>query len=176
MKATGIIRRIDELGRIVIPKEIRKNLRIREGDSLEIYINSQDHIVLQKYSALHNIKDFSSALVDAIYHDIKKNILITDTDTVLAAAGKDKKEYLGKDLSDDFIFCMQRREQKLESHQKEFQICDKKENMTYAIATIIVNGDVFGSVFIFEKEGSVGEVEQIIVNVMANFLAKHIDA
>ncbi len=175
MKATGIVRRIDELGRVVIPKEIRKNLRIREGDSLEIYIDDLHNIVLKKYSALNSLKDFSTLLVEAIYHDIKRNILITDTDVVLAAAGKDKKEYIGKNLSEDMIFCMKRREQKLESHQKEFQICDKKENMTYTIATIIVNGDVFGSVFIFDKDGFVGEVEQTIVSVMANFLAKHID-
>lgn len=175
MKATGIIRRIDELGRIVIPKEIRKNLRIREGDSLEIYIDDYDNIVLKKYSALNSLKNLSSVLVDAIYNDIKKSVLITDTDRVLAGAGKDKKEYIGKNLSEDMILCMKRREQKLESHQKEFAICDKKENMTYSIATIIVNGDVFGSVLIFEKDGFVGEKEQTIVNVMANFLAKHID-
>lgn len=175
MKATGVIRRIDELGRVVIPKEIRKNLRIREGDSLEIYINENDDIVLKKYSALNKLKEFSFVLAESIYDDIKKTVLITDTDKVIAAAGKDKKEYLDKDLSENVVFAMQRREQKLESHQKEFQICDKKEMMTYTIATIIVNGDVFGSVMIFNKTGSLGEMEQTIVNVMANFLAKHID-
>lgn len=175
MKATGVIRRIDELGRVVIPKEIRKNLRIREGDSLEIYIDNNDSIVLKKYSALNGLKELSSVLAESIYNDIKKNVLITDTDKVLAAAGKDKKEYLGKELSESVIFSMQRREQKLESHTKEFSICGKEENMTYTIATIIVNGDVFGSVLIFDKEGAVGEMEQTIASVMANFLAKHID-
>lgn len=174
MKATGVIRRIDELGRVVIPKEIRKNLRIREGDSLEIYINDKDYIVLKKYSALNSIKELSTVLAEAIYDDIKKSVLITDTDKVLAAAGKDKKEYLGKELSEAIIFSMQRREQKLESHFKNFQICDKTEEMTYAIATIIVNGDVFGSVFIFDKKGIISEVEQTIANVMSSFLAKHI--
>ena len=121
MKATGVIRRIDELGRIVIPKEIRTNLRIREGDNLEIYIGEDEKIILKKHSAMIGIKDFASVLVESIYTDIKRNIMITDTDKVLAVAGKDKKQYAMKVLGNDIIESIRRREKKIEKHFKIFQ-------------------------------------------------------
>ncbi|MDD3340711.1 MAG: stage V sporulation T C-terminal domain-containing protein [Bacilli bacterium] len=175
MKATGVIRRIDELGRIVVPKEIRKNLRIREGDSLEIFVGENENIILKKHSALHNIKDFASLLVEAVYKDIKRNILITDTDEVLACAGKGKKEYLGKPISTALAESINRRDTMLERHTKLYQICDKEEEMTYSISTIIAEGNAVGCVLIFDKEESVGETEKVISSVVANFLANHIE-
>lgn len=174
MKPTGIIRRIDELGRIVIPKEIRKNFRIHEGDSLEIYIDESENIILKKHSILKNIKDFAAILVDSIYTDVKKDIIIADTDTILAAAGPSKKKYINKELSQSMALAVSRREQMLERHTKNIEICDEEETMTYAISTIIVDGDAIGFIMIIDKEGTVSEVEEKIVNVVANFLAKHI--
>ena len=84
MKSTGIIRRIDELGRIVIPKEIRKNLRIKEGENLEIYIEN-DNIILKKYSLLKNLTDIAAIYVEVLNSLIKDNIVIIDSDTVIAA-------------------------------------------------------------------------------------------
>lgn len=175
MKATGVIRRIDELGRIVVPKEIRKNLRIREGDSLEIFVGEDESIVLKKHSALRNIKDFASILVEAVYKDIKKSIMITDTDKVLAVAGKGKKDYANKEISSTLASSINRRENMLERHRKMYQICDKEEEITYAISTIIAEGDAVGAVFIFDKEEGVGETEKVVASVIANFLAKHIE-
>lgn len=175
MKATGVIRRIDELGRIVIPKELRKNLRIREGDSLEIYIGEDENIILKKHSALKSLSEFAGLLVDSIYTDLKRNIIITDTDKVIAAAGKAKKEYLGKEISPKLAESINRRERMLEKHKKEFIICDKEEEMTYAISTIITSGDAVGTVVIFDKEITIGEVEEKVAYVVSNFLAKHVD-
>ena len=92
MKATGIIRRIDDLGRVVIPKEIRKNLRIKEGDNLEIFVVNED-IILKKYSMMNKINDLAQELTDAIYTFMKHSIFITDTDQVVAASGPLKKKY-----------------------------------------------------------------------------------
>jgi looped-hinge helix DNA binding domain, AbrB family len=176
MKATGIIRRIDELGRIVIPKEIRKNLKIREGESLEIYINSDETIILKKFSVLKNLKDFSKLLVESIYGDIKKNIIITDTDKVIAVSGKDKKDLMDKELSENIVFSINRREKMLEKHTKKLKITEDYEiESTYTISTIISNGDAVGSVIIYDSEEKIGEIEEKIANVVASFLAKHIE-
>ena len=87
MKATGIIRRIDELGRIVIPKEIRKTLRIKEGESLEIFVDNSENIVLKKYSIIKKMDDFAQDFVDAICSFIKHNVIIANNDTILAVSG-----------------------------------------------------------------------------------------
>jgi AbrB family transcriptional regulator (stage V sporulation protein T) len=93
MKATGIIRRIDDLGRIVIPKEIRKNLRIKEGDNLEVFVQNEE-IILRKYSMMNKINDLAQELTDAIYTFMKHSIFITDTDQVVAGSGPLKKLFL----------------------------------------------------------------------------------
>lgn len=175
MKATGVIRRIDELGRIVIPKEIRTNLRIREGDSLEIYTDEKEQIVLKKHSAVASLRDFATILVDSIYSDIKKSIIIMDTDTVLAVAGKNKKKYAGKKISEDLAEYIKRREKRLEKHRKELKICDENEEMTYALSTIIVNGDAVGMVLIFDYENPIGELEETVASIISTFLAKQLD-
>lgn len=174
MKATGVVRRIDELGRVVIPKEIRTNLRIREGDHLEIYINDQQNIVLKKHSLLISMKDFADILVESIYADIKRDIIITDTDTVLAAAGKNKKDYAGKPISESLAESIKRREVLLEKHRKKTKICDMEIEMTYVFHTIIVNGDAVGMVIIFDMDNPVGDTEKIIASIIATFLEKQL--
>ena len=98
MKATGVVRRIDDLGRIVIPKEIRRNLRIRDGESLEIFVDG-DNIVLKKYSIMKNIDEYASNLVDSLYSLVKKSVVITDCDSVIACSGN-VKGLLNKSISD----------------------------------------------------------------------------
>ena len=102
MYTTGIVRRIDDLGRIVIPKEIRKKLRIRDGENLEILVRD-DEIVLKKYSVMKNIEDFASNFTDAIYGFVKYNILITNDNKVIACSGSIKKKLLKENISDSYI-------------------------------------------------------------------------
>ena len=109
MKATGIIRRIDELGRIVIPKEIRKKLKINEGENIEIYIDEEEKIILKKYSNIKSIKDFVQTFIESIYTSYKYNIIITDTDKVIAVVGNDKKNVINKEISNDLIKCIKDR-------------------------------------------------------------------
>ena len=98
MKTTGVIRRIDDLGRIVIPKEIRKTLRIKDGESLEIYLDS-DNIVLKKFSRLEGLSNFYKNYVDSVQSSIGENIMITDNEKIVAVAGTLKKKYLDHDIS-----------------------------------------------------------------------------
>lgn len=176
MKATGIVRRIDELGRIVIPKEIRKILRLRDGESLEIYVDDQENIVLKKFSLMHKIDDFAQEFVDSIYTFLKHNIIITDNDVIIACAGKGKKDYLNKPISEDLQLALSRRENILEKYQKNFKIIDSKEEMgTYAINTIVVNGDAVGLVMVFSENEPIGELEKRIIDIASQFLAKYLE-
>jgi len=99
MKATGIVRRIDDLGRVVIPKEIRRTLRIREGDPLEIFVDRDGEVILKKYSPISELGDFAKEYGEALYDSLGHPVLICDRDVFIAVAGSSKKEYLNKNIS-----------------------------------------------------------------------------
>lgn len=176
MKATGVVRRIDDLGRIVIPKEIRRSLRIREGDSLEIYSEGNDAIVLKKYSPIESIDSFAIQYADAIYSSSKKEVIITDTEKIIAAAGGFRKDIVGKRLD-------VRYDEKLQ--KKNLQIFSKNENVeitenliiksALAIKQISVYGDVIGSVIMI-GENTITDIEKVLVESMAAFLSKYLEA
>ena len=100
MKATGIVRRIDDLGRVVIPKEIRRTMRIREGDPLEIYTTREGEVIFKKYSLLGGLEDFAAQFCDALNRTSGFTAAVTDRDAVIAITGAGKRELLGKSLSD----------------------------------------------------------------------------
>lgn len=176
MKATGIVRRIDELGRIVIPKEIRKTLRLREGENLEIYTDQDDKIILKKYSLMNKLEDFSQVFTDSIYAFLKHNIIITDTDEIIAVSGDLKKELMGKEISDELEDHIVRRDSMLESFQKDIQIInDDAYNGSYTMSTIVANGDAVGLVLIFSEQERLTESDKKIVEIAANFLSKHLE-
>lgn len=175
MKATGIVRRIDELGRIVVPKEIRKNLRIKEGESLEIFVDNEDNIVLKKHSLIKKIDDLAQNFTDAIYSFIKHNVIVSDNNTVLAASGNMKKEYLNKPISVELENKINRREEMIEKHSKTINIIDDKEiNATYAISPIVVNGDTIGAVMIFSTDKEVEDIDYKLVQIVSKFLSSHL--
>ena len=132
MKTTGIVRRIDELGRIVIPKEIRRSLRIKEGDSLEILINNED-IILKKYSVIKNLNDFAQNITDSIHSFIKNSVLITDTNSILAVSGPLKKELLNKCLAKikilDFLLNLSY-DKEIISEKKYYKFGNKIDDIT----------------------------------------------
>ncbi len=99
MKATGIVRRIDDLGRVVIPKEIRRTLRIREGDPLEIFVDREGEVILKKYSPIGELGDFAKEYADSLYESTGHISLIADRDMVIAVAGAAKKEFIDKPIS-----------------------------------------------------------------------------
>lgn len=175
MKSTGVIRRIDDLGRVVIPKEIRKNLRIREGDNLEVFVNGEE-VILKKYSLMNKISDISNELTDSIYTFIKHNIFITDTDTIVAASGPLKKEYLNKSISENLVESIKRRENYVENHFKELHITeDSCKNCSYVISTIIASGEAVGLILIVSENEQLGDTESKMAYVASSFMTKYLE-
>jgi len=175
MKTTGIIRRIDELGRIVIPKEIRKNLRIKDGENLEISIDDKS-IILKKYSLMKKIEDFAQSFTDGIYLYIKKNIIITNRDSIIAVSGSLRKEYLNQEISNQLNKFIDRRENIHEKYVKNIEIVEGLElEGTYAISAIIVNGDSAGLVIIFDDVETISEEEYRVIQIFSNFLSKYLE-
>ena len=175
MKATGIIRRIDDLGRVVIPKEIRKNLRIKEGDNLEIFVKNEE-IILKKYSMMNKINDLAQELTDAIYTFMKHSIFITDTDQVVAASGPLKKKYLNKNISDFITESIKRRDKILENHFKELNfIEDEKLTCSYVMSTILVNGEATGMILIISEEEKMSESEMQMAGIVSSFMTKYLE-
>ncbi|MCP3742315.1 stage V sporulation protein T [Rossellomorea sp. BNER] len=177
MKATGIVRRIDDLGRVVIPKEIRRTLRIREGDPLEIFVDRDGEVILKKYSPISELSDFSREYAEALYDSLGSTVLICDRDTVIAIAGSSKKEYLNKSISELVEKTMEDRSSVLNTQQGQAQLVDglDEELSSYTIAPIIANGDPIGAVAIYSKDRTLGEVEQKAVETAAGFLARQME-
>ncbi|MCT2346775.1 stage V sporulation protein T [Niallia taxi] len=178
MKATGIVRRIDDLGRVVIPKEIRRTLRIREGDPLEIFVDRDGEVILKKYSPISELSDFAREYAEALYDSLGNSVLICDRDTYIAVAGGSKKEYLNKNISDVIEKAMEDRGSVLVTQQEQIALVDNNTESVsaYTIGPIIANGDPIGAVIIFSKETSLGEVEKKAVETAAGFLARQMES
>ena len=170
---TGVVRKIDELGRIVIPKEIRKNLRIKNGDSLEIFLES-NNIILKKYSQLETIENVSVDYVEAFNTIIKHNIIVTDRDKVIAVAGPLKKKYLGKSISDFTDRSIERRDSFVERQKKAVSFIEGEEEVCYySFSSIVNNGDAIGSVIILSTEIPITDSEEKMAVILSRILSKH---
>ena len=168
------IRRIDELGRIVIPKDIRSKLRIREGDNLEIKIEDEQ-IKILKHSLLNKMVDLAQNMTETLHSIIKKNIIITDNNKILAISGNSKSKYLNKEISSYLEKAIKRRENILERHLKNLEITNNEVEVTsYVISTIIVNGDAIGLVIILDKE-NVSQFDYDVANIVSKFLSKYLE-
>ncbi len=178
MKATGIVRRIDDLGRVVIPKEIRRTLRIREGDPLEIFVDRDGEVILKKYSPISELSDFAKEYAEALYDSLGNPILICDRDAYIAVAGSSKKDYLNKNISDLVEKTMEDRTSVIITQQGEVALIDGIEETisSYTVGPIIANGDPIGAVIIFSKESTIGEVERKAVETAAGFLARQMES
>ena len=152
MKATGIVRRIDDLGRVVIPKEIRRTMRIREGDPLEIFTDREGEVILKKYSPIGELGEFATEYADSLNEALGHISCIADKDTIIAVAGAPKKQLLNKQLSPDVEKVMSDRKMVL-FNEPCFLTAD--EDISYSsavIAPIITEGDAVGAVIIAAKE------------------------
>lgn len=171
---TGVIRRIDELGRIVIPKEIRKSLRIKEGENLEILVDNEN-IILKKYSLIKNLNEFAQNITDSIKSFIDNSVLICDRDSIIAVSGELKKQLLNKKIGSDLEIKLNRREEMLEKHKKNIKITNEDLECTYAVSPIIINGDTIGLVMIISKEDPVDEIDFKLVQIASKFLSNHLE-
>ena len=173
MKTTGVVRRIDELGRIVIPKEIRKNLRIKTGDSLEVYLNDED-IILKKYSPIETLENVLENYVESFNQVMKHNIIITDRDKVIAIAGSLKKKYIGKSISDFTDRSIERRDSFVERQKKNINLVeDINESCYYSFSSIVNNGDAIGAVIILSTEIPITDSEEKMAVILSKILSKH---
>ena len=173
MKTTGVIRRIDELGRIVIPKEIRKILRIKNGESLEIFVENDD-IVLKKYSPIENLETVANKYVDIFNQVIKHNIIVTDRDKVIAMAGSLKKNYLGKEISEFTERSIDRRDSFVERQKKNFEFVQGNvEYGYYSFSSIVNNGDALGAVIIISTDFPILEADEKQAVILSKLLAKY---
>lgn len=181
MKATGIVRRIDDLGRVVIPKEIRRTLRIREGDPLEIFTDREGEIILKKYSPIGELSLFAKQYAEALAQAISGVVCITDTDQVIAAAGAGKKEFQEKFLNKQVEKLMSEREILIAKNgERKFVKLVSEQNDEYeteVIAPILCEGDVIGTVALLGKEKGkeFGETEQKLAVTAAGFLGRQME-
>jgi len=178
MKATGIVRRIDDLGRVVIPKEIRRTLRIKEGDPLEIFIDRGGQIILKKYSPMAELGNFTQEYSEALFDALQNIVIISDRDVVIAVAGASKKEYLNKPVGEVLEECMLQRKTMFSERdgKNDLEIIKglTEEYSSYIIVPIISAGDPIGTVVLLAKEPSFKftETEFKIATVAASFLGR----
>lgn len=176
MKATGIIRRVDELGRIVIPKEIRRTLRIREADPLEIFTDRDGEIILKKYSPIGELSNTAQEMAEALSHVTGELVCICDQDQVVAASGTEAKKYMGKSITSDVENQIQNREAICGNGMK-CRITEEDEHVSLALAPIICSGDAIGAVAVIGKKEKniMGEQELKLATVAAEYLGKNLE-
>ena len=176
MKATGIVRRIDDLGRIVIPKEIRRTMRIREGDPLEIFTESGGTVIFKKYSPIGELSEFATQYAESLAKTTGLACCISDTDTIIAVSGIPKKELADKKLSADAEKIMQQKTEFVASKDgKDVSVIDGNDSYKAGvIAPIVFEGDSIGTVMILSSDGtkSFGDAEAKLAQVAAGFLGK----
>ena len=181
MKATGIVRRIDDLGRVVIPKEIRRTLRIREGDPLEIFTDREGEIILKKYSPIGELSEFAGQYAESLAKTTGMLVCITDRDHVIAASGNGKKDFEGKPISHQLECVIEDRNSmvasKEESEFVKVTLDDNGEYASQAISTIICEGDAIGSVILYNKDEKtkMGETESKLAMTAAGFLGRQME-
>ena len=179
MKATGIVRRIDDLGRVVIPKEIRRTMRIREGDPLEIYTSRDGEVIFKKYSLMGGLEDFATQFCETLSKSTGSVVAVSDRDSIIAVAGGGKRELLGKRLSSEMEQIMEDRKiYQQQPGERSLFVTDTGDKYTAAVAApIISEGDALGLV-LFVGEGdnvSTGETEYKLAQTIAAFLGKHME-
>lgn len=187
VKATGIVRRIDDLGRVVIPKEIRRTLRIREGDPLEIFVDRDGEVILKKYSPIGELGDFAKEYADSLHEAVGHIACIADRDNIIAVAGAPKKEFLNKPIGPAVEKVMEERKPVVINNPGEHLLCkdcpvrtEEEEGCPFTaevIAPIIAEGDPIGAVILCSREPGtrMGELELKLAETAAGFLAKQME-
>ena len=183
MKATGVVRRIDDLGRVVIPKEIRKTLRIKEGDPLEIFTDKEGEVILKKYSPIGELSEFALGYAETLAKTTGHIACITDKDTVIAVSGASKKEFLEQGISEELEKLLEDKENYTSKENNDISVPitrndnkDRKFN-SQVVYPIISDGDVIGSVILLSKDSGtkMSEVEQKVVQSAASFLGRQME-
>ena len=180
MKATGIVRRVDDLGRIVIPKEIRRTLRIREGDPLEIYTEKDGGVIFRKYSPMGDLQEFAAQMCDSISSSTGMVSAVSDRDSIIALAGVPRKELLDKSNSPELDKLMeQRRNYCYQPGDPRMMPCSGAEKYHLgAAAPILCQGDLMGCVMLLlqEDDQALQESDLQLAQTAASFLGKQMES
>ncbi|MBE6655378.1 MAG: AbrB/MazE/SpoVT family DNA-binding domain-containing protein [Ruminococcaceae bacterium] len=184
MKATGIVRRIDDLGRVVIPKEIRRTMRIREGDPLEIYTDREGEVIFKKYSPIGELAGFATEYAETLHKVCGISVLIFDRDAVIASAGVPRREYVDKKMSEELEEISERRQLFVRKSKQErvFAVIDGGDHYLNCAMPIITEGDMIGCVCTVtsdeEQENPAISVESEakLIQTAATFLSKQMES
>lgn len=178
MKATGIVRRIDELGRVVIPKEIRRTYRIRVGDPLEIFTDRDGHIVFKKYSPIAELSNYASEYALALKESLSCNVFICDKDVVLAAAGDKIKEYVESYISKALIDKIETKDVFVAGKGEAVEVIEREDVsklMGQIICPICLDGDVIGCVVLSSKDKAFNDADIQVAKTIAMLLEKQME-
>ena len=183
MRATGIVRRIDELGRVVIPKEIRRTLRIREGDPLEIFTDHDGEVVLKKYSPIGEIATIAKDYTDSLHRTLGHVALISDRDAVVSASGTSKREYAEKPLSPEVDQILQSRQLQvlnLASGARMIPVTNDDRPDAYSaqiIAPILADGEIIGGLILLSRESGVqmSDIDHKVAETTANIVGRQME-
>lgn len=179
MKATGIVRRIDDLGRVVIPKEIRRTMRIREGDPLEIFTEKDGEVIFKKYSPVGELTDFASQICETLNKTTGCITAVSDRDNIISVFGIPKRELFEKRISQELEQLLEER-QMYQRRAGEHGISPIDGTCAYSVAIaapILAGGDLMGSVLFLTSEGAspLGEVENKLAQMVSRFLGKQME-
>ena len=179
MKATGIVRRIDDLGRVVIPKEIRRTMRIREGDPLEIYTDADGEVIFKKYSPIGELSDFAAQICDSLHKSTDAIAAVCDRDTVIAISGGARRELMDKRISAELEHIMEGRSTYRYDGSSSISVSDSADNLCVSVAApVISEGDVMGCVMFVSPRNSAPctDIEYKLAQTVASFLGKQMES
>lgn len=175
MESTNVVRKIDELGRIVIPKEIRQKLKIRTNDFVEIFVHNET-LCLKKHSKIKNLKHFAQELTNMLYLYTKKEILIADKYNIIAYTGENKKKYINKEISDELVESINRRESIFQNHMKDLKIINNDTiRCSYVLDTIISNSESIGNIIMYSETEIVNSHDMNVIKILSSFLNKYLE-
>lgn len=183
MRATGIVRRIDELGRVVIPKEIRRTLRIREGDPLEIYTDRDGEVILKKYSPIGEMSSFAKDYTESLFRSLGHIACIVDRDQVVAASGVSKKELWDKPISRDLETAIANRQTVAINRYaggKTVAVTSEEDAQGYTaqvLSPIIADGEAIGAVLLLSREQNarMGDTELKVAETAAGIVGRQME-
>lgn len=175
MTDTGLTRKIDGMGRLVIPKEIRERYNIKEDDYLE-FLLTHDGFYLKKYSKLGRLQTLAQELTDTLNSFLGAEVLIAESDKIVAYSGVNKDKYLNHQVSNKLTKSIKRRESLFEIYNKDLQIIeDDIINCSYINETIVANSEEVGIICLYRLDRSVDKTDLKVVNIVSSFLTKYIE-
>lgn len=175
MKATGVVRKIDSLGRIVIPKEIRKNLKIRDGENLEIFVE-EDAIFLKKFSSLSGITEFAQDFVDVLNVSTSKDVFVTDMYQIVAVSKNLKGKFENTELISNYLHILEKREVYVTTSPATLKLADNLGlEGYYLLVPLVISGELLGSIVIFSKDDVINENDKMLLKFVVKFLEKNLE-